>query len=57
VIDAVTRILAARASGRAPLPGRDIAVICLWAAAGLTISVRFFRWNPQRPVHRRGGRR
>jgi ABC-2 type transport system permease protein len=35
------------------LPGRDLAVLAAWAAGGLLLSVRFFRWDPTRPRHAR----
>lgn len=51
VIDAVTQTL-----GPGRIPGRDLAVLAAWAAAGLLLSVRFFRWTPHRPTHsQRGG--
>jgi ABC-2 type transport system permease protein len=53
LIDAVTRALQHTASGLAPIPGRDLAVLAAWGAAALLVSVRFFRWNPQRPAHSR----
>jgi ABC-2 type transport system permease protein len=52
-IDAVTWALRHTAGGLAPIPGRDLAVLAAWSAAGLLVSVRFFRWNPQRPAHSR----
>jgi ABC-2 type transport system permease protein len=53
LIEAVTVALRHSTGGVAPLPGRDLAVLAAWGAAGLLASVRFFRWNPQRPAHRR----
>jgi ABC-2 type transport system permease protein len=50
LIDAVTGALRHAGGGLSPLPGRDLAVLAAWGAAGLLISVRFFRWNPQRPA-------
>jgi ABC-2 type transport system permease protein len=47
LIDAVVRTLQHVGSGIAPLPGRDIAVLAAWAAAGLLVSLRFFRWTPR----------
>jgi ABC-2 type transport system permease protein len=54
LIDAVAVALRGTAAG--PVPGRDLAVLGAWAAAGLLLSVRFFRWNPQRPSHARRAR-
>jgi ABC-2 type transport system permease protein len=53
LIDAVAGALQYTGAGLAPVPGRDLAVLAAWAAAGLAVSVRFFRWNPQRPAHSR----
>ena len=53
LIDAVAGALRHTTGGLAPLPGRDLAVLAAWGAAGLLVSVRFFRWNPQRPAHSR----
>jgi ABC-2 type transport system permease protein len=52
LIDAVTGALRHAGGGLAPLSGRDLAILAAWGAAGLLISVRFFRWNPQRPARR-----
>ncbi|HEY3036709.1 MAG TPA: ABC transporter permease [Streptosporangiaceae bacterium] len=53
LVEAVTWALRPSASGLAAFPGRDLAVLAAWGAAGLLVSVRFFRWNPQRPAHGR----
>jgi ABC-2 type transport system permease protein len=45
-VDAAAHAL--QASGGLPaLPGRDLAVLAAWAAAGLLVSARLFRWAPQ----------
>jgi ABC-2 type transport system permease protein len=51
LIDAVTSAMRHVGGGLVPLPGCDLAILAAWGAAGLLISVRFFRWNPQRPAH------
>jgi hypothetical protein len=33
--------------------GRDIAVLIVWAAAGLVASLRLFRWEPRSPRRHR----
>jgi hypothetical protein len=33
------------------LAGHDLAVLGVWAVAGLLASVRLFRWEPQPPGH------
>lgn len=53
VTDAITSVLRHTSSGLVPIPPRDIVVLTAWAAAGLLISVRFFRWDPHRPSHGR----
>ena len=53
LIDAVTGALRHTAGGLTPIAGRDLAVLVAWGAAGLLVSVCFFRWNPQRPAHHR----
>jgi ABC-2 type transport system permease protein len=50
LVEAVSRALQPTGSG---LPGTDLAVLAGWGVAGLLVSVRFFRWNPQRPVRGR----
>ena len=50
LIEAVSRAL--QPTG-ADLPGSDLAVLAGWGVAGLLVSVRFFRWNPQRPARGR----
>lgn len=49
MIDAVNHALG-HAAG---LPARDLAVLAAWALGGLLLSVRFFRWDPNRPRHAR----
>ena len=49
MIDTVNRALA-HSPG---LPARDLAVLAAWALGGLLLSVRFFRWDPNRPRHAR----
>ena len=49
MIDAVTRALQPSAGWS----GRDLAVLAAWALGGLLVSVRFFRWDPNRPRHAR----
>jgi ABC-2 type transport system permease protein len=51
VADAASRALLA--SGGALIPAHDIAVLASWLAAGLLLSLRFFRWDPHRPRHAR----
>jgi ABC-2 type transport system permease protein len=53
MIDTVTRALEPDAA----LSGRDLAVLAAWAAGGLLLSVRFFRWDPHRPRHARAAGR
>jgi ABC-2 type transport system permease protein len=53
LVDAVTSALRHTGGGLAPVPGRDLAILAAWGTAGLLVSVRFFRWNPQRPAHSR----
>lgn len=53
LIEAVTWALRHAAGELAPFPGRDLVVLAAWGAAGMLVSVRFFRWNPQRPAHGR----
>ena len=53
MIDAVTRVLEPSGGLRRGLPERDLAVLAAWAAGGLLVSVRFFRWDPHRPRHAR----
>jgi ABC-2 type transport system permease protein len=57
VIDAATRALQHAAShaggGLVLVSGRELAVLAAWAAAGLILSVCFFRWDPVRPRHSR----
>ena len=55
LIDAVAVALRGAGTGPGPFPGRDLAVLGAWAAVGLLVSVRFFRWNPQRPSRARRG--
>lgn len=57
LIDAVAAALRGTGAGLGPLPGRDLAVLAAWAVAGLLVSVRFFRWNPQRPARARRAHR
>jgi ABC-2 type transport system permease protein len=33
------------------MPGRALLVLVAWAAGGLALSMRFFRWDPTRPAH------
>jgi ABC-2 type transport system permease protein len=33
------------------IPGRAVLVLAAWAAGGLLLSLRFFRWDPTRPAH------
>jgi ABC-2 type transport system permease protein len=56
LIEAVSRALQPTGAG---LPGTDLAGLAGWGVAGLLVSVRFFRWNPQRPARGRrpGGER
>lgn len=49
VIDAISQALL-HGSG-ALIPGHDLAVLAGWLAAGLLLSLRFFRWDPHRPAH------
>ena len=51
VIASATRALEFSGPGLAPVSGRDLAVLAGWAVIGLVASVRFFRWDPVRPVH------
>jgi ABC-2 type transport system permease protein len=53
LIDAVAVALHGTGTGLGLFPGRDLAVLAAWAVAGLLLSVRFFRWNPQRPSRAR----
>lgn len=53
ISDALTRVLGYTGGGLAPVPPRDVAVLIAWAAAGLLVSLRFFRWDPRRPNHAR----
>jgi ABC-2 type transport system permease protein len=39
--------------GGALMPGRDAAVLAGWLLGGLLLSLRFFRWAPNRPGHAR----
>jgi ABC-2 type transport system permease protein len=34
-------------------PLHDVIVLCCWAAGGLAIAIRFFRWEPHRPHNAR----
>jgi ABC-2 type transport system permease protein len=56
LIGAVTSALS-HPPGTPLLPVRDIAVLAVWAAAGLATAVAVFRWEPHRPAHRRPPRR
>lgn len=40
--------------GAAVLSAHDLAVLAAWAAAGLLLSQRHFRWDPRTPGRRRG---
>lgn len=55
VIEAATRALQHTASrtggGLVLVSGRELAVLAAWAAAGVILSVCFFRWDPVRPRH------
>ncbi len=57
VIDAITQVLRHTSGGLTPVPSRDVAVLIVWAVAGLLASVRFFRWDPRRPSHASLGQR
>lgn len=57
LIDAAMTALRGTGPGLTQIPGRDLAVLAAWAVAGLLLSVRFFRWNPQRPSRARMARR
>ena len=52
MIDATARALG-HTSGPPVVPGYDLAVLAVWAAAGLVASPMVFRWVPNRPAHRR----
>jgi ABC-2 type transport system permease protein len=43
-------------SGHTWLPSRDLAVLAVWAVAGMAIAVGPFRWEPHRPTQRRPAR-
>jgi ABC-2 type transport system permease protein len=47
VIDAATHALHQSPGGLISLPGRDLAVLTAWTAAGVAFSVRRFRWQPR----------
>jgi ABC-2 type transport system permease protein len=51
--EAVTAALQNPQGSLAALPCGDLAVLAAWGAAGLLISVRFFRWSPQVPARSR----
>jgi ABC-2 type transport system permease protein len=54
MINAVTRALETGTGQSAfALPGRDLAVLAVWAVGCLLLSVRFFQWDPHRPRHAR----
>ncbi len=53
IVDAGTRALQHTGGGLALIPGRDLAVLAVWAAASLLVSRCFFRWDPTRPGHAR----
>jgi ABC-2 type transport system permease protein len=53
VIAAASHALTYSGSGLAPVSARDLAVLAGWAAIGLAVSMRFFRWDPVRPAHAR----
>ncbi|HEY1920347.1 MAG TPA: ABC transporter permease [Streptosporangiaceae bacterium] len=37
-------------------PARDLAVLAVWAVAGLAVAIAIFRWEPHRPAQRRPAR-
>jgi ABC-2 type transport system permease protein len=43
-------------AGHPLLPARDLIVLAVWTAAGLTAAVATFRWEPHRPARRRPAR-
>jgi len=53
LIEAVSGALAPTGSGLASLPAAGLAVLAGWGVAGLLVSLRFFRWSPQRPARGR----
>jgi ABC-2 type transport system permease protein len=55
LIDAVTGALASTSAG-ITLPGKDVLVLAIWTVAGLVVAAATFRWEPRRPVQRRGAR-
>lgn len=52
VVDAMSGALTH--GGGALMPARDAAVLTAWLAAGLLLSLRFFRWDPHRPGRSHG---
>ena len=52
MIDAAARALQ-HTAGPPDIPGHDLIVLGGWAAAGLVASLMAFRWEPNRPAHRR----
>jgi ABC-2 type transport system permease protein len=55
LIDAVAGALT-HTSGGIALPGKDIAVLAIWAVAGLIAAAATFRWEPRRPAQHRDAR-
>jgi ABC-2 type transport system permease protein len=53
LIEAMTQALQHTGSGLVFVTGSNLAVLLAWAAAGLALSIGFFRWDPHRPAHAR----
>ena len=55
IIDSTSRVLQSGA-GVSSIALHDLAVLAAWAAAGMLLSLRHFRWTPRTPGHRQENR-